>query len=154
MRFRAAEVARLPDGRLDGPDVEIAGARHDSREVTGGELFVPVRGDRDGHAFVTAAIERGAAAYLTAVAPVGGTAIVVDDPEVALTRLGAAARRRLPDRVVGITGSVGKTSTKDLLASALAGSFVTHASPRSFNNELGVPLTLVNAPDATEATVE
>src|SRR5689334_535969 len=109
MRFRAAEVAQLVDGRLVGPDVDVDGARHDSREVRGGELFVPVRGARDGHEFVGAALERGAAAYLTARAPEGGTAIVVGDPEEALTRWGAAARTRLPDRVIGITGSVGKT---------------------------------------------
>src|SRR5450432_1264454 len=102
MRFRAGEVADLVGGGLVGPDVEIDGASHDSREVVGGELFVPVAGDRDGHDFIPAALERGAAAYLTARPPVGGTAIVVDEPERALTRLGAAARDRLPDRVIGI----------------------------------------------------
>ncbi len=140
-------------GRLVGPDVEVSGARHDSREVTGGELFVPVQGVRDGHEFIGAALEAGAGAYLTARPPVGGTAIVVDDPETALTTLGRASRARLPDRVIGITGSVGKTSAKDLAAAALRRRFTVAASERSFNNELGVPLTLVNAPDDAEAAV-
>lgn len=159
MRFRASEIADAVGGRLEGPDVEVEGARHDSREVTGGELFVAVVGDRDGHDFIAAAVERGAAAYLTArpAAAVEGSrrvaAIVVADPAAALTRLGAEARRRLPDRVIAITGSVGKTSTKDLLAAALSRRYRTSASVRSFNNELGVPLTLVNAPGDTEALV-
>ena len=71
----------------------------------------------------------------------------------ALEALGAYSRSRLTDPVIGITGSVGKTSAKDLLAAILAADRPTHASAKSFNNEIGVPLTLVNAPDATEATV-
>ncbi|MEZ5141102.1 MAG: UDP-N-acetylmuramoyl-tripeptide--D-alanyl-D-alanine ligase [Acidimicrobiales bacterium] len=153
MRWRASRIAAAVGGRLVGPDVEVSGARHDSREVTGGELFVPVEGVRDGHEFIGAALEAGAGAYLTARPPVGGTAIVVDDPETALTTLGRASRARLPDRVIGITGSVGKTSAKDLAAAALRRRFTVAASERSFNNELGVPLTLVNAPDDAEAAV-
>jgi UDP-N-acetylmuramoyl-tripeptide--D-alanyl-D-alanine ligase len=153
MLFRASEIAQAVGGELVGPDVEVDGARHDSREVVGGELFVPLRDERDGHDFIDGALAAGAVAYLTARAPQGATAIRVTDPAVALSRLGAAARARLPDRVVGITGSVGKTSAKDLTAAALGVTYETHASLRSFNNELGVPLTLVNAPDASEAAV-
>ncbi len=90
---------------------------------------------------------RAASAYLTAQEPVGGTAIPVDDTAAALLRLGALARGRVSG-AIGITGSVGKTTTKDLLASCLASKFRTAASERSFNNELGLPLTLLNAPDA------
>src|SRR5689334_1564767 len=103
MRFRAAEIAAVVGGVLSGPDVEVDGASHDSRQVRGGELFVPLRDQRDGHDFIEAARGAGAAAYLTARGPVGGTAIVVDDPAAALARLGRAARDRLPSRVVGIT---------------------------------------------------
>ncbi|MEJ7585225.1 MAG: Mur ligase family protein, partial [Acidimicrobiales bacterium] len=155
MRFSAAEVAAAVAGVLHGDDVEICGAAIDSRLVTGGELFVPVVADRDGHDFVATAVERGAA-HLTArivdddsPRPV----IAVADTATALLEVGRLARSRLPDRVVGITGSVGKTSTKDLLATVLARRFVTAASERSFNNELGVPLTLANAPEGTEAAV-
>ncbi len=154
MELLASEVAQATGGIHFGPDVAVRGAAIDSRLVTGGELFVPIVDARDGHDFVAAALAAGAAAYLTARQPVGGTtAIVVTDTGAALTALGRAARDRLPDRVVGITGSVGKTSTKDLLASIFARRLVTAASPRSFNNELGVPLTLANAPDGTEAVV-
>lgn len=153
MRFSAQEIADAVGGSLDGPDVEVDGARHDSREITGGELFVPLVDQRDGHDFIPAALRLGASAYLTAQEPCGGTAIRVADPAAALGRLGAHARLRLPDRVVGITGSVGKTSCKDLAAAALGQRFETSASLRSFNNEYGVPLTLINASATTEAAV-
>ncbi len=153
MQFRASKIAALVGGALVGPDVEVDGAGIDSRELRPGQLFVPVVGARDGHDFIEAALAAGAAAYLTAQTPVGGTAIVVPDPGAALAALGAAARDRLPDRVVGITGSVGKTSTKDLAARALACRYRVQASERSFNNELGVPITLVDAPDDTEVSV-
>ena len=83
----------------------------------------------------------------------GGTAVFVADTLAALAAVGVLARDRLPERIVGITGSVGKTSTKDLLAAALGRRWLTAASLKSFNNELGVPLTLVNAPDGAEAAV-
>jgi UDP-N-acetylmuramoyl-tripeptide--D-alanyl-D-alanine ligase len=153
VRFSATQVAEIVDGSVVGPDLTMTGASIDSRDVTGGELFVPIVAERDGHDFIGAALSAGAAGYLTSRGPEGGTAIVVDDTAVAFTRLGSAARDRLPARVVGITGSVGKTSTKDLLASVLSQRWVTGASPQSFNNELGVPLTLVNAPEACEALV-
>jgi len=84
---------------------------------------------------------------------VGGTAIVVADTLVALQAAGAFARTQLPNRLFGITGSVGKTSVKDLLATILSERLPTAASARSFNNEIGVPLTLLNAPDGTKAVV-
>nr|WP_249419674.1 UDP-N-acetylmuramoyl-tripeptide--D-alanyl-D-alanine ligase [Rhabdothermincola salaria] len=137
-----------------GPDVEVDGAGIDTRTLGAGQLFVPVVGDRDGHDFIPAAVERGAAAVLTSRAPQPGVAsIVVADAVEALTALGGHARGRLPDRVVGITGSVGKTSTKDLAAAALGRRYVVAASEKSFNNELGVPLTLINAPNDTEVAV-
>jgi UDP-N-acetylmuramoyl-tripeptide--D-alanyl-D-alanine ligase len=153
MRLQASEMARAVRGSLVGPDTEVDGATIDSRQGAGGKLFVPVRARRDGHDFIDDALAAGAAAYLTAAPPRGGTAIVVDDTVAALAAAGAAARDLLPDRVVGITGSVGKTSTKDLLAAVLARRWRTAASARSFNNELGVPLTLLDAPGDSEAVV-
>ncbi|MEA2828688.1 MAG: UDP-N-acetylmuramoyl-tripeptide--D-alanyl-D-alanine ligase [Actinomycetota bacterium] len=154
MELQASEVARATGGTLVGPDVVVRGVAIDSRLIEGGELFVPIVGDRDGHDFVDRALAAGAAAYLTSRTPAEGTtAIVVGDTGAALTALGRAARDYLPDRVVGITGSVGKTSTKDLLASVFSRRLVTAASLRSFNNELGVPMTLVNAPAGTEVVV-
>ena len=150
-----------------GEDVIVDGAGIDTRELPWGALFVPIVDARDGHDFIIDALERGASAFLTAHPaptdlPDGVAAIEVPDPAAALTLIGSAARDRLAARpgpsgagaeVVGITGSVGKTTTKDLLAAALATTYRTAASVRSFNNELGVPLTLINAPDDTDVAV-
>ncbi len=154
MEFTTDEVAAAVRGDVAGPAAVITGATIDSRAVTGGELFVPLVAERDGHDFIEGALAAGAGAYLTAHDPVGGTAIRVDDTLAAFTRLGAAARDRLPEAVIGITGSVGKTSVKDLLAAVLATTFRTAASAKSFNNEIGVPLTLVNAAPDTEVLVQ
>jgi UDP-N-acetylmuramoyl-tripeptide--D-alanyl-D-alanine ligase len=149
----AAELAATVGGVLHGPDVRVDGATIDSRLVRGGELFVPVAAARDGHSFIAAALDAGAVAYLTAREPERGTAIAVRDTGAALAALGRWARARLPDRVVAVTGSTGKTSTKDLVAGILERGGVTAASERSFNNELGVPLMLFNAPERAHAAV-
>jgi UDP-N-acetylmuramoyl-tripeptide--D-alanyl-D-alanine ligase len=156
MRMRTSEVAAACGGELVGADVEVDGVTIDSRRVRGGELFVALIGARDGHEFVPDAVAAGAGAFLTsralAEAP---SCVVVTDTAAALSALGTWARDRLPDRVIGITGSAGKTSTKDLLAAVLRAKGPCAASERSFNNELGVPLTLVNAPaEAWAAVVE
>ena len=153
MRFRAREIADAVGGRLVGPDVDLVGVATDSRRDVVGRLFVPLVAERDGHDFIAAALAGGAPAYLTSRPPVDGTAIVVRDTLAALGAIGVHARTRLPDRVIGVTGSVGKTSVKDLVAAALATTYVTAASERSFNNEIGVPLTLANAPDDAAAAV-
>jgi UDP-N-acetylmuramoyl-tripeptide--D-alanyl-D-alanine ligase len=153
VRFRSSAVAAAVGGTLHGDDVEVAGVAIDSRLVSRGELFVPIVAERDGHDFIAPALAAGAGAYLTSRAPAGGTAIVVEHTAAALLDLGRMARAALPDLVVGVTGSVGKTTVKDLTASVLAERHRTAASERSFNNELGVPMTLANAPDDTEAVV-
>src|SRR5689334_8895478 len=133
MRFLASEAARATGGRLYGPDVRIEGASFDSRSLPPGALFVPIVAARDGHDHIADAFSAGAAASLTS-RPAGSvplrpgrTMIEVADTAAALMALGAWARWRRPDRVVGITGSVGKTSTKDLLAAALASTLRTAA---------------------------
>jgi UDP-N-acetylmuramoyl-tripeptide--D-alanyl-D-alanine ligase len=153
MRLRATDVAAATGGTLLGSDTEVDGAAVDSRLLKGGELFVALRAERDGHDFVEAAFEAGAAACLVSADVAREPSVVVDDTLGALTALGSAARDRISGRVVGITGSVGKTSTKDLLAAALGRRFRVSASARSFNNELGVPLTVLNTPDDAEALV-
>jgi UDP-N-acetylmuramoyl-tripeptide--D-alanyl-D-alanine ligase len=146
MRCSASEVTAHLGGELVGPDVSIEGASIDSRTIRPGQLYIPIVAGRDGHAFIPAALDAGASAYLTAQEPVGGTAIRIHDTAAALLSLGALARGRVGG-AIGITGSVGKTTTKDLLAGCLASTFCIAASERSFNNELGLPLTLFNAPD-------
>ena len=155
MLLRASELADACAGRLLGPDVAVRGASFDSRTVEAGELFVPVVAERDGHAFVRAAVDAGAVAYLTSAGVVDdrATAIEVGDTAEALMALGRLARGRLGDRVVGITGSVGKTTVKDLAHSVLSRTWRTTANLRSFNNELGLPTTLLDAPDDTQAVV-
>jgi UDP-N-acetylmuramoyl-tripeptide--D-alanyl-D-alanine ligase len=153
VRFSISELAARLDGEQVGPDITVTGASIDTRTVLRGQLYVPIVAERDGHEFISAALEKGAPAYLTAREPIGGTAVVVEDTAESLLRLGLLARERLQGGVIGITGSVGKTTTKDLLRHCLASAFVVAASERSFNNELGLPLTLLNAPDDVEWVV-
>lgn len=137
-----------------GESAMVDGASIDSRSEVAGRLFVPIVAARDGHEFVDAALAAGAPAYLTMHDDQSGrSAVRVADTLDALLDLGRLARRHLGDRVVGVTGSVGKTSTKDLLAAVLETQWRTSANRASFNNEMGVPLTLLNAPDDTEAVV-
>ncbi len=123
MRFRASQVATAVGGELVGDDVWLDGATQDSRTVTPGCLFVPIVAERDGHEFIAAALDAGAAGYLTDNGTLGGgaaaTAIRVGDTGAALLALGSAARSSLDGPVVGITGSVGKTGTKEALFHAL-----------------------------------
>ena len=162
MRLTAGEIAAATDGEIiaGAPD-EVAGSfTIDSRTLETGGCFVALTAERDGHDFVPDAFARGAT-----VAIVGrgfgigaglesGTLVRVADPLTALGALGALARERLAGAtVVGITGSAGKTATKDLVAAATSGSRRVTASPVSFNNEAGLPLTLLAADADTEIVV-
>ncbi len=153
MRFSTDELAGITNGTAFGPSVTIDGANQDSRAIESGQLFVPLLAERDGHDFIDGAMANGAGAYLTSRPPGEGSGVQVEDTMDALVAIGSAARERIPGPVVGITGSVGKTSTKDLLASILRRHRSTHASVKSFNNEIGVPLTLCNTPDDAEIAV-
>jgi UDP-N-acetylmuramoyl-tripeptide--D-alanyl-D-alanine ligase len=156
--LRLAEIARAVGGRLvDGaePDVTVVGpVVIDSRAVAAGALFVAVRGEHaDGHDFAADAADAGAVAVL-ATRRVGVPAIVVDDTGVALGALAAAVLRRLPAvRVVGVTGSAGKTSTKDLLGAVFETTGPTVAPQGNLNNELGLPLTVARVDPGTSTVV-
>ena len=157
MRWTLTEIAAVTGGRLRGDGAtEVDGVTQDSRDVQPGMLFVPLVAERDGHDFIADAVAAGTSAYLTArgVAGVDAAAVEVDDTMAALTALAREARARLGAvPVVGITGSVGKTTTKDLLAAVLGRDRRVWASTRSFNNEIGVPITLLTAPADAEALV-
>jgi len=156
MRFLASEAAAGIGARLVGPDVEIVGASFDTRSIEPGQLFVPIVAERNGHEFIGAAYDAGAASHLTSEADPfrrNHTALEVADTADALLRLAAWARQRLSAQVIGVTGSVGKTSTKDLIWAACAAGRLTTANERSFNNEQGMPVTILNAPDDTEVLV-
>ena len=149
---------------LDGLGARIAGAPPravsgmsiDTRTIEPGDLFFALQGEnRDGHAFVPMAFEKGAAAAVVTaenVTALGelGTLYVVDDPLKAMERLGRASRARMAGQAVAVTGSVGKTSTKEALRHVLARQGATHASVASYNNHWGVPLTLARMPRGTE----
>jgi UDP-N-acetylmuramoyl-tripeptide--D-alanyl-D-alanine ligase len=144
-----AEIANAVGGRMQDvprPSAVVTGpAAADSRELTPGGLFVAIKGARhDGHDHAEAAIARGSVAIL-ATRPVGHPAIVVPDVLAALGALARVVLGRLEPAVIGITGSVGKTTTKDLLAQILEGSGETIATAKSYNNELGLPLTVLRA---------
>jgi UDP-N-acetylmuramoyl-tripeptide--D-alanyl-D-alanine ligase len=156
VRIRASDAAAGIGGRLVGPDVEFDGASFDSRTTRAGQLFVPIVARRNGHEFIGVAREAGAPVHLTSEPDPyrrTGTAIEVADTGLALLALAGWARRRLDSSVVGVTGSVGKTTTKDMIAVACAAGRRTTANERSFNNDQGLPVTILNAPDDTEVLV-
>ncbi|RYH07655.1 UDP-N-acetylmuramoyl-tripeptide--D-alanyl-D-alanine ligase [Tropicimonas sp. IMCC6043] len=131
----------------------------DTRSLEPGALFVALKDVRDGHDFVADALAKGAAAALVSRIPEGVAAdaplLVVPDVLAALRALAAAARARTRATVVGVTGSVGKTSTKEMLRALLGGQGVVHAAEKSYNNHWGVPLTLARMPaDADFAVIE
>jgi UDP-N-acetylmuramoyl-tripeptide--D-alanyl-D-alanine ligase len=151
------EVARIVGGRLvhADPDTVVTGSvEFDSRAVAPGGLFVALPGERvDGHDFAAAATARGAAASVV-TRPVDAPSIEVGDGFTALAALASAVVRRLPEvTVIGVTGSSGKTSTKDLLAHLLGELGPTVAPPGSFNNELGHPYTVLRADAGTRYLV-
>ncbi|MBU3689895.1 MAG: UDP-N-acetylmuramoylalanyl-D-glutamyl-2, 6-diaminopimelate--D-alanyl-D-alanine ligase [Acidimicrobiales bacterium mtb01] len=164
MRWRAQDLARAlaehGPCRFVGPDVEIDGASFDSRSLVPGRMFVPLVAERDGHEFVDDAVAHGAVAYLSSRPARADlvdriACIEVADTGEALMDAARWARTLLPagTMAVGITGSVGKTTTKDLVAAAISSTKRTVASERSYNNEQGLPVTILNAPIDTEVLV-
>jgi UDP-N-acetylmuramoyl-tripeptide--D-alanyl-D-alanine ligase len=157
-RLSVDEAARAVGGRVLGGvssgDAMIDGAAIDSRAVRGGELFFAFGGTRtDGHRFVPDAFSRGAAAAMVQEdlsVPATGALIRVDDTFQALHDLARHVRSRVPQKLVGITGSAGKTTTKELLGAMLAARFRTSWTPGNLNNLYGFPLSLLNLPDNTE----
>ncbi|WP_406858634.1 UDP-N-acetylmuramoylalanyl-D-glutamyl-2,6-diaminopimelate--D-alanyl-D-alanine ligase [Alsobacter sp. KACC 23698] len=137
------------------PPAAVTGVSIDTRTLQPGELFFAIKGDaRDGHDFVAAALEKGAGAAVVAEDRAAGFAgagalFAVPDVLAAMQRLGLAARARTDARIAAVTGSVGKTGTKEALRTVLATQGATHASAASYNNHWGVPLTLARMPQAT-----
>jgi UDP-N-acetylmuramoyl-tripeptide--D-alanyl-D-alanine ligase len=149
--WTAAEAARAVDSALaPAADWSVAGLSIDTRSVADGDLFVALRGPRfDGHDFVTDALSRGAAAALVDRAVAGADPrrlLIVRDTQAGLEDMARAARARSPARIVAVTGSVGKTGTKEALAMVLAAQAPTHASSGNLNNHIGLPLSLARMP--------
>ena len=154
--WTSAELRAATDGTLVA-EVAVSGISIDTRTIAVGDLFVALRDVRDGHDFVADALAKGASAALVDRDPPGvapdAPLLRVADTLAGLTALGAAARARSQARFVGVTGSVGKTTTKEMLRVALSAFGTTHASAASYNNHWGVPLTLARLPRGAELAV-
>lgn len=161
--IRLADVLEGTGGRLHGAapaDLSFGHVRHDSREVAPGDLFVAIPGEHaDGHAYVASAFACGAAAAVVdrahrdELAPLGRPLVVVRDTLQALQDLAGYWRTLVDPVVIGITGSIGKSSTKEVVAAVTAQSFRTVRNRGSFNNEIGLPLTLLEIQPETEVAV-
>ncbi|MFY0690858.1 MAG: UDP-N-acetylmuramoyl-tripeptide--D-alanyl-D-alanine ligase [Paracoccaceae bacterium] len=157
MSLWTSEEAARATGGTSTCDWVATGVSIDSRSLTPGDLFVALADVRDGHDFVAQALEKGAAAALVSRRPENvpddAALLVVGDVLSALEDLGRAARSRTQAKVIGVTGSAGKTSTKEMLRTALAGQGNIHAAEKSFNNHWGVPLTLARMPRETDFAI-
>jgi UDP-N-acetylmuramoyl-tripeptide--D-alanyl-D-alanine ligase len=157
LSLKLSDVAMWTKGRLRGADVEVRGVFTDTRKPEAGALFIALVGEHfDAHEFVGAAKHAGAAAALVArTVDVDLPQVVVDDTLLALGDLASAVRAPRRTRVVGITGSNGKTTVKTLVASILALHGKTHVNAGNFNNEIGLPLSILAMPeDADYAVLE
>ncbi|MFZ2237168.1 MAG: UDP-N-acetylmuramoyl-tripeptide--D-alanyl-D-alanine ligase [Dokdonella sp.] len=157
MNLRLSDVASNTQGRLIGEDVAVRSIATDSRTLAPGALYVAIRGERfDGHEFVRAAQASGAvAALVDKEILIDLPQVVVTNTELALGSIAAAARQRSNARVVAITGSNGKTTVKTLLAAVLSAHGSTHASSGNYNNEIGLPMSVIALPaDARFAVFE
>jgi len=153
--WTAADAAAATGGKVAG-DWAVNGISIDSRTVAEGDLFVALAAARDGHEFVADALASGAAAALVSRVPEGvdpARLLVVSDVMEGLRALGAAGRARTKAKVIAVTGSVGKTTVKEMLRTALAPQGRTHAAEASFNNHWGVPVTLARMPADTEFAI-
>ena len=134
-------------------DVVFFGANNDTRKLKEGQLFVALQGARDGHDFIPAALEKGAAAVLCTHCDGDYPAIVVEDTRIALGDIARGERQRLGCQVVGITGSVGKSTTKEMVATVLSSTYRVAKTPVNHNNDIGMPMSILAMPEDTQVAV-
>ena len=134
-------------------DIEFFGANNDTRLIQPGQLFIVLQGARDGHDFIPNAMEKGAAAALCSRQVGDYPAIIVEDPRIALGDIAREERKRIGCKVVGITGSVGKSTTKEMVATVLEGTYKIHKTPVNHNNDIGMPMAILAMPEDTEVAV-
>ncbi|HEX2925186.1 MAG TPA: UDP-N-acetylmuramoyl-tripeptide--D-alanyl-D-alanine ligase [Ruminiclostridium sp.] len=157
--FDCAELVRAVEGKLlwGEPGRTFTGVTTDSRKVEKGNLFIPLIGEKfDGHDYISQCFDAGAAVCITSkqIPQIsGGTAVLVEDTGKALRDLAAWHRKKFDIPVVGITGSVGKTSTKDMISCVLSQKYEVLKTQGNFNNEIGLPLTVLNIDSKHEAAV-
>ena len=158
MKMQLAEIAKALNTTCEGDDKTIiTSVAFDSRKISEGGLFVPLAGERDGHNFIASAINNGASATLWKKGhpnkPENLAVLEVDDPLTAMQDLARYYLRKVNPTVVGITGSNGKTTTKDMIAAVLSKRFNVHKTQANFNNEIGVPMTILEMKPNTEILV-
>ena len=134
-------------------DVAFLGANNDTRKIEKGQLFVALQGVRDGHDFIDMAREKGAAAVLCTRCEQDIPAIVVPDTRIALGQIAAGERQRIGMKVVGVTGSVGKSTTKEMIVSVLESTYRVAKTPANHNNDIGMPMAVLAIPEDTQVAV-
>jgi len=149
------QAAQWCGGTIDPKYAKVTflGANNDTRKLEKGQLFIALQGQRDGHAFIPAALEKGAAAVLCTHCDGDYPAIVVRDTRSALGDIARQERKRIGMKVVGITGSVGKTTTKEMIACVLSGTYRVSKTPVNHNNDIGMPMAILAMPEDTEVAV-
>ncbi|MFN4307366.1 UDP-N-acetylmuramoyl-tripeptide--D-alanyl-D-alanine ligase [Sulfurihydrogenibium azorense] len=152
--MRLTDLAKVVEGKILNieEDLEVKSFTIDSRSSTQDSVFIPLKGNTDGHSYIEDALKKGSVGYLTEKPLNFKNGILVKDTYQALKKT-AIYKRKSIDTVVGITGSSGKTSTKELLNFVLSNFYKTHATSRNYNNEIGVPLTLANTPENTHIAI-
>lgn len=151
--YEIAEVLSAKNDVTQFENVALRNAEFDSRLIESGDLFVPLKGARDGHDFIPTAFAQGAAATLSERPVAEGTYILVDDVLTAFQRLAQYYLEKMQVDVLAVTGSNGKTTTKDMLAQLLATSYKTYKTQGNYNNEIGLPYTVLHMPEDTEKLV-
>lgn len=159
-KFTLGEIAEACGGKFAGSDsdknIEITSVERDSRQIKNGSLFLAIKGERvDGHDYIEKCYESGAVCAVCEKSPVNADKpyILVDSTLDAVKKIAKTYRKKFDIPVVGVSGSVGKTSTKEMLYAVLSQKFKTHKTQGNLNNELGVPLTLLSMPEDTQAAV-
>ncbi len=149
------QAAQWCGGRVDEKygDITFLGASNDSRGIQPGQLFVALQGQRDGHDFVDAALQKGAAAVLCSREVGDCPAIVVEDTRKALGDIARGERQRIGMKVVGVTGSVGKSTTKEMICAVLSAGYRVSKTPANHNNDIGMPMAVLGMPEDTQVAV-
>ena len=151
--YEIAEVLSAKNDVTQFENVALRNAEFDSRLIESGDLFVPLKGARDGHDFIATAFAQGAVATLSERPVAEGPYILVDDVLTAFQRLAQYYLEKMQVDVLAVTGSNGKTTTKDMLAQLLATSYKTYKTQGNYNNEIGLPYTVLHMPEDTEKLV-
>ena len=151
--YEIAEVLSAKNDVTQFENVALRNAEFDSRLIESGDLFVPLKGARDGHDFIATAFAQGAAATLSERPVAEGAYILVDDVLTAFQRLAQYYLQKMQVDVLAVTGSNGKTTTKDMLAQLLATTYKTYKTQGNYNNEIGLPYTVLHMPEDTEKLV-